>query len=507
MKKYTFKPLLSAVLAATLLLSLSACGSGANGNQGGKDGTPAKGTPWHYLISAGDVDIVVDQDGNEVMRGSNLHFLSGNGYSSAPVYIVSNRYVSTGVDEYGYPVGATYATLYDMNGTLVAEEQQQTYRPAFGKYVISLNIDYMDVYMGGGDTFSNLIDPLTGTVLYEDISYIDFLDDEYIALYGLNGSVADVVDRNGQHAENFPTDFGYSQIVKYGAYYIASYITSIGAADDYSSMVWNYVLLDENFSTISKVYTYIGHSASTYYLCSTEGNSMVSVIDAATGGAVFETEDLYYYDSDIYITKTYEMDAVYILYTADDTPLLTFDSSFSPQYDDDGVLAHIYYVDPETSNAVCVDRAGNETARNTEFVANSITLITDDRILIDTKVPSSDDAFFSNYNYYLFNSALRPVGNNPNIYDGYMYHPTVTANYLIASRRNTQGAYATLYDIVDLNGNLKLQNIKLISDSTDDRLVVEWGFSVGLIDLNGNWVYKTSAFNSAVGDETDTWWY
>lgn len=506
MNKRTFKILFSMMMSVALLLSLASCSS-ANRNTGGKDGTPAKASPFYYIIPAGEADIVVDQNGNEIMRGKDLSLLSPNGYNSTPNYIISTRYVSTGEDEYGYPVGVSYSTLYSIDGTLLLDEEKTSYRQAFGKYVISTNMSYMDTYSETDTSFSNLIDPTTGAILYENVGYVTFLGENYIALNGTNGAIVDVVDSSGQHIEAFPVDLGYNGIEKYGDYYIASYITTADGSDDYSSMTWHYVLLDDTFSPISKQYNFISHNNNAYFFCSDEYDGTVSVLDATTGSIVFEADDLYYYDNELYVTRTYENTTTYMLYTADDTLLLTTENSFSMRYNEDGLLSHIYYIDPETNNAVCVDRTGTETARNTTLVAESVTIVTENLVLIETVVPAEETSLFGFYQYCLFDNSLHPVGNSPYTYDGYIYQPTDTANYFVASRRNTQGAYATLYDVLDLKGNLKLENIKMIHESTDDRLVVEWGFAVGLIDVNGNWVYKTSAFGSAAGDEEDIWWY
>lgn len=68
----------------------------------------------------------------------------------------------------------------------------------------------------------------------------------------------------------------------------------------------------------------------------------------------------------------------------------------------------------------------------------------------------------------------------------------VCASYMIGN--------TTLYDVLDLDGTLLLERLKSVTALSEDRFWVEKGFSQGLMDKDGNWVYQQSIFNSTVDE-------
>ena len=65
----------------------------------------------------------------------------------------------------------------------------------------------------------------------------------------------------------------------------------------------------------------------------------------------------------------------------------------------------------------------------------------------------------------------------------------IMANYQLAGKN--------LYDLIDYDGNVILERCKNIQGLSENRFWVEKGFSQGLMDRDGNWIYEQSVFASA----------
>ena len=68
----------------------------------------------------------------------------------------------------------------------------------------------------------------------------------------------------------------------------------------------------------------------------------------------------------------------------------------------------------------------------------------------------------------------------------------INASYTLAGKN--------LCDLVDLDGNILIERAKSIQGLSDDRFWVEKGFSQGLMDAEGNWIYEQSVFASAADE-------
>ena len=51
-----------------------------------------------------------------------------------------------------------------------------------------------------------------------------------------------------------------------------------------------------------------------------------------------------------------------------------------------------------------------------------------------------------------------------------------------------------------MNGNILIEKAKNIAVMSEDRFWVEKGFSQGLMDDQGNWLFQQSLFDSAVDE-------
>ncbi len=73
----------------------------------------------------------------------------------------------------------------------------------------------------------------------------------------------------------------------------------------------------------------------------------------------------------------------------------------------------------------------------------------------------------------------------------------ISANLIDASY-NIAGK--TMYDLLDMDGNIIIERAKNIQVLSQDRFWVEKGFSQGLMDNEGNWIYEQSVFATATDE-------
>lgn len=71
---------------------------------------------------------------------------------------------------------------------------------------------------------------------------------------------------------------------------------------------------------------------------------------------------------------------------------------------------------------------------------------------------------------------------------------------LVGSWTLDEATWETRYDILDTGGNTLIGGLTAVDWQDGERLVVQKGFSAGLMDYAGNWLYRQSAF-AALEDE------
>ncbi len=76
-----------------------------------------------------------------------------------------------------------------------------------------------------------------------------------------------------------------------------------------------------------------------------------------------------------------------------------------------------------------------------------------------------------------------------NIYDEYNSR---VSGYYVADYEGTQGQ--SLYDVLDGDGQVIIAGLSSVDHYADGYFVVQQGFSRGLMDVQGNWIYQESQF-------------
>ena len=506
MKYSFFKKMSCLLLSFALALSLAACGNGGNGGSSG--GTPAPNTAntnTFFQISAGGDDIIIDSAGNEVMRGDNLRIIyNSNPYGeAAPWFIVAERYEVTGYDEYDWPVYTVYSALYDMQGVLLQSYGEGNFYSGFGDYVQYEN--YNGWAYRESTYISYLLNPYTGEEAHAGIYYFS-LQDTCIVMYATDGSVAYITDFDGVVLDDYPAYIQYDFISQHEGYFIA------GLYDEYRN--YRHVLLDSTFNAISGMYySNIFYCAPGYFICRNR-DGFTDVLDPVLQEVVFSGSNISYYDGELYI---FESGGIHFLCrVADNAELARTANGFQYLFAEDGSPPEIFffqgsdsiYVHEPQETIRIINRSGDIIAE-----ANFPTLSeygtssqAGSNLIIITEEPAENGYY--NYACYIINGQLQIISPTDRSYHYIYLAEQAAGEYYIATRSNPIGApgYDYLYDILDADGNIVLENFQyayfLIGG---EFLYVEWGFSKGIIDVNGNWLYQASIFDSTV-DERDIYY-
>ncbi len=497
-----YKKHLSVFLLAFVVLFMASCN--ANEKEPIASNNPTieiSGAEDYFIIPIGAHSIVIDQNGNEIMQGEHLTLLTHFTSNSLPLYICEKRYEKIDENEYGAPISKTYSTLYYTNGSLAVAETECLYKPAFGKYVLQTNIlaDYAYFEEDDDAYYSNIIDPATGDVLYENVKWLSFLEDDVIALYNKSDSLVAIVNTNGEVLAGGPFLMDYKSIQKYGNYYIVAYAPS--GSSIYDTTTWIYQVWDETFAPATKEYDQISYTASTYFITYNDADYRVKyVLDASTGNVVFQEKDLVYYDDDLYIKQTNVNDQTINttnhLYRTSGELLVSADY-LTKICNEDSVATSFCIIEDDTGFLYTIDRNGNEIARNETIFATNVSTFLPGLVAVEFYQTSSKESSTIN----IVNENLTVLLHGKSL--SYMpYYFSTSANAARPYEIVQFYTYSFTYDVIDLNGNVLIDNVLEVYDYSNEYLVIEKGFYVGLVDLNGNWVYKTSRFNGTIDDET-----
>ena len=122
-----------------------------------------------------------------------------------------------------------------------------------------------------------------------------------------------------------------------------------------------------------------------------------------------------------------------------------------------------------------------------------ISVIRNDRII---------ESFYDTNTAALCDVDGNKLTEKPYTYIYTMYVESASGDYIDSGLIN--GSYElagkTIYDVLDLDGNILLERVKGVQVLSEDRFWVEKGFYQGLMDRKGNWIYKESVFDSAVDE-------
>ncbi len=513
-----------ALLLLFCLCLLPACSS--SDSKGTK--TAAKDV---YVISEGNLDTFGDGQGTvSVGQNAVYHYaVDGEGkvilpatkdsigilydkQTEEPRYLTQYHIdASDQRDEYGFPENVTYmAALYDLDGNLVRDYAECSYGQLIGDTVA-----YYD-----GDTVS-LLNIKTGETIYENLQSLDIMDSRIFATtadqqYILGDYAGNVIKRIESGQYNYALGYqDYVVVVQDDLHGIMDADGNMRVEAKYSDIqkLWdNYVLcinaesydvLDIDtgelvFQSPDQVNYYDGTTA---IIRKTEkGNDDIGQDEkyqellkedpaaakdyARRYNGKFGEDKLYLADAQGNIfSEAYEM--LYACYNEDDNSGQQYFQGRKQRQEKEDAQDTISVLDSTgqvlfnfTGQSVSVDPAGNDRFIVSDFGGKML----DDGTYVNQSkamfVDKEGKPLIDNKKYQYINTLYNSRGEKEQYY---------TASYV-----SSQGL--TLYDLLDSNGNVLVSQLKSCYQCDGRRIVGTKGFSSGLMDMKGNWIYETSVF-------------
>ncbi len=382
--------------------------------------------------------------------------------------------------------------LYDLEGNLIKELGEIGVQSVYGNLVLYYN--------------QHLEDWETGKVYFDDVHSINKAGD-YFVMNVNNYNGARVVDKDMNIV--YETDGGFISIND--QYYISAEIKQ----EDSRWMRGLYDLKGNEIIPCEYEYFFSGDLADVPYVKAQRDNREF-VISLTDGRIVYQESNVFpeydyiqYLLKDRMIIQTREVVA-----TAEKGgwPIYQYSTAM---YDYNGnIISDKYnYLSPNMSLHNMALAEGEEaemlfsatTMDGIDLIINAdeevlftledgwMTLLSEDRLIVrdnevdkvilcDMSGNQLNQKEYENMNAIYLESA-----------DGmYTQSRLINASYTIAGKN--------LCDLLDLDGNVLIERAKSIQGLSDDRFWVEKGFSQGLMDDQGNWIYEQSVFASAVDE-------
>lgn len=488
----------SVTLALLIVLSTFS-GCTPSENNGASAGV-VEATPWHYIIPTETADILVDQDGNEIMRGEHLNLLTSyvTVTISAPRYVSSYTYLKEDdVDVHGDDFSST---LYSVDGTLLLPTTQGRYVEAFGDYVIHTNLDsyYYEKGVDKSTYYSNLINVTTGEIVYENIRSAEPLSNGLYALRQIDETLLGIVDVNASEVFGFPLEKYFDGFYPHGDYYSTWWRDPTDPNFNSLQSSYFYTILNSQFEPIlpeDDQISRISYIAGPYFLIGYHDGA-TQAFNADTQELVGSMPTLSYFDGEIYFFHSEELYDThyrenYVMGKYNENDPFPIAASMIRYYDDSGDNAFpipntFAFIDFFTNDICVIDRDGTITA---SIPSNALGMyfVSPNRIIASSLYVDGTRL----QGHHLLNDDLQvltdPSSNYEDIYQSqnnpylvaYTYHPA-----------DDPADDIRFFDLLDFDGNVLVADLQSIIWQTDDRLVVEWNGEVGLIDYYGNWVYK-----------------
>ncbi len=380
-------------------------------------------------------------------------------------------------------------TLYDLDGNLVEVLGSKGVRFVYGDLIV-----YQD---------NQLVHRESGEVLFEDVITLDWAEDCYIIGYDQYNRVC-VMDKNLNVLLDREGNEGFTGVD--GHYYV---VTKENGKSGLCRIDGTQIVPSE--------YDYMISYNSLYapYVQARKGEQ-IFVISLADGKTVYQTADEYDYVQEMFPdfmviqkrTETTEEQGRKIyqyqsqLYDYDGNPIGEAYKSMTPETDlynstrnetGEGVL--LFNVTDFDDKQYLINADGNVRYNIAE---NSwATALTADRVIENRG--ATEEAGIKGYLRKMDGTALNEK-EYETIYQ--LYLPMKNNRYELSELMAGYYTYNRigLQDVMDADGNVLLEQLKAVSILSEDRFWVEKGFSQGLMDRNGNWLYEQSLFDGAVDE-------
>lgn len=422
---------------------------------------------------------VLTRDGEVAMQGRGLQLLRDN-FTGLTQAIAKVRHEP----QPGAADATTFSALYDLEGNLIADWQPVTYIGGFGNYVEA-------IHMNDGEYFASLYNIQTRQSNYR-FSYLTPLSGQKTALYSSDNGLLGILDAEGNEIWGFPADAHYTWVSTAGNMVLLQRENPdcTLVLDEDLNVIW-----ESDSSGFVEIY---GEYASRYL-----NNGETSQIFTLSGGEPVHTlnpgEYLYYFDGDVMLYSKSDTDFSYHMANAQGEPLWE-DCTFIQPACPDGEYSAEYFLACKDNMLMLLDAQGKIVQQRPCSPSTLYATYLDNMFSVQAEEEiSTEEGSFYEASCELLDmelNPLQPYGKYETIFTTYMPGGAATAPYYSAlQQRNGHYSYNhILYDLLDADGNVLLENIRVMQECGNDRFVVFWGFDCGLIDESGTWLYRTSAF-------------
>lgn len=431
---------------------------------------------------------VLRRDGSLVMQGKGLQLL--HSLSTGQVQgIVAMRNVSGAKPLFGHPEVHRYSALYDTNGNLLEDWAKVYYSGGVGDLIVCNNSNYTGKNMSDG-----LYSISKRQMLYEGVTYVAELGNNRFAVMDA-GSVVGVLDGQGREVCGFPMQQDYTGLTGVGNYYASNIIQG----NSYTNVVLNH-----DFEIVMEIAEVENITEMGGYLVVYNYEQQNSrVLAMPSQNIVYETPPqvtVEYFDGEIIITSAQSNNWEQSMATLAGEELITGCEWIVPTCEQDESNAQTFLA-YQNNRVLLLGRNGEVLQEHVGEFGNYSAQYTGGNYVVYQDAKESKGYSEENErNVILFGPNLEvliPAGKYDDIY---LLEDAGSTDVYYSAMQYMPGTTNLLVDVYDGSGTLLLEELKELQQTGPGRFVVIRGFSGGLVNAEGNWLYKTSAFG-ALEDE------
>lgn len=519
------KKLCSQGLAALLaLLLLAACGGAGEGpsqaeslpqpdaSQGESPAQePAGGSvgdeSYIYSVYMNTEEHYFDGEGNRLSQ-EEVYTLLYDLDTNEPRYRLYTRTEDTGEDdEWGYPVTVEYSRLCGLDGSVIQDWEPMAYDSAMGGLVIRREPrGFYEIIMPGTEVEAALWDPASGEAVVEGVDSLQSLGNGHFLALDPSGLALGVLDGEGNILSGFPAPEDYYYPTTEDGWILGNQRDPYGGdyETDYPDQ-----LMDENFDVLLEGegmnISFIGlrgdfllvdgEDGTTREVRSLEDFSLLYSWDESTD------DTLEYFDGELMILRTGERGSwQYALTTPEGEVVAGGFDQLTPEDDMsmDASGPAQTFVGRKGDTILRLDREGNTLAQADFPGLDSIYPLGDGytSYTLAAEASSDHDSAYSMPTGMLDPalSVVIPAEKYDNVYRLSQWDGSRSTDLdLFQCSREVNGSYRM--DIVDTSGRVLLDSLTSTSMVQDGKLAVIRGFSMGLMDLSGNWISRYSIYD------------
>ena len=383
--------------------------------------------------------------------------------------------------------------IYDLEGNLVKDLGENGIMTVYGDLVLHYNRQLVD--KNSGKLYYDDVNTLHRSGDYyvmntKDYSQVRILDNNLNVVYETDGGFiavgdqyyisAEIKDEIGKRIRGLQRLDG-TEIVPYGYEYFSS-----GVVQDAPYVIANRDNIESVLSLEDGhvIYQESGENAEYDYIQYFLKDCMVIQKREVVATAEQGGWPIYAYYSQLY---NYDGEPIGEKYRS----MYPCTEAYRIALAHDGKAEMLFNATTQNGVEVIINQAGEVLYQIPEN--GWLTVINDKRVIIndyDTNVaalcdesgnPLTEKAYEYMHTFYMESTSGEYICTN-----------LINANYMLAGK--------VVYDLLDLDGNVVIERAKSIQTLSEDRFWVEKGFYQGMMDREGNWLYKQSVFDSAADE-------